>query len=358
MDVVAVTGSSGLVGRHVVQRILKSGRFKEIRCIDRFHGSHSGADGVVLRHFVIEITEEGALERALQGCDVVIHCSHAAMSWTYPDKRTSEEIWRDNLSATETLIDTMLRMGVRNLVHVGDAYSALPIEDNYGLGEAVFHDFPRNYILGEYGESRTRGEMYARNAVNRESSMKGVFLRPVHVHSEEASFSWQNLMEMAKNGEIPYIEGERRGMHQFIYVENLAAIVDRCLSLLKTDPDRINTEIIYCTDETNVISIREFLEQRVRSPRFSSKEVVSFEKSFLQYFMTHIKYLFGFEVSRNCLSYPMFRFLFAKTIGFSNRKLRLLLDFIPEIPNDEAMTRSLQMQSEAPGVRRAAVRSG
>ncbi|VDO62019.1 unnamed protein product [Heligmosomoides polygyrus] len=331
MDVVAVTGSSGLVGRHVVERLLNSGRIKEIRLIDRIQCARQGVDGVTVRHFVIDLTDEGALERALQGCHTVVHCAHATMPWTYADKKTTERFWSDNLTATEILVDTMRRMGVKNLVHVGDAYSALPIEDNYGLGEQVFNDYPKNYILGEYGESRTRGEMYARNAVTKDSSLKGVFLRPVHVHAEEASASWRALMDMARDGHLPYIEGERRGMHQFIYAGNLAAIIDRCLMFFRTDPDRLNGEIIYCTDETNVITLRDFLEQRVRSPRFSSRTVISYEKSFLQYYLTYIKYKIGLEVPSSSLSYPMFRFLFAKTIGFSNRKLRLLLDFIPEV---------------------------
>ncbi|PIO74255.1 NAD dependent epimerase/dehydratase family protein [Teladorsagia circumcincta] len=292
MDVVAVTGSSGLVGRYVVERLIKCGRYKEIRLIDRIQRSCSGSDNVTLRHFCIDINDEGALEQALHGCHAVVHCSHAPLPWTYSDKEASKAIWKDNLSATEMLVDKMVQMGVKSLVHVGDAYSALPIEDNYGLGEMVFNTYPADYILGEYGESRTRGEMYARKATANGSSLKGVFLRPVHVHAEEASSSWRSLMKMAENGSLPYIDGERRGMHQFIYAGNLAAIVDRCLGFLATNPDRVNTEIIYCLDDTYAIPIR--------------------------------------QVSEGTLSYPMFRFLFAKTIGFSDRKQRLLLDYIPE----------------------------
>ncbi|KAK6048721.1 NAD dependent epimerase/dehydratase family protein, partial [Cooperia oncophora] len=320
--------------------------------------SVAGSDGVTLRHFPIDINDEGALEQALQGCKVVVHCAHAPLPWTYSDKKTSEALWKDNLSATEVLIDTMLRMGVKNLVHVGDAYSALPIEDNYGLGEMVFNGYPVDYILGEYGESRTRAEMYARKAIENGSSLKGVFLRPVHVHGEETSSSWRTLMEIAENGNLPYIEGERRGMHQFIYAGNLAAIVDRCLVLLSTNPQRVNSEIIYCLDDTYAIPIRQFVEQRVQSPRFSAKNEVSFEKSFLQHYLSHIKYSIGLEVPRKTLSYPMFRFLFGKTIGFSDRKQRLLLDHLPEVSSTEAMKRSLCMQKESSSVQRQSVRSG
>ncbi|ETN85051.1 hypothetical protein NECAME_06598 [Necator americanus] len=221
------------------------------------------------------------------------------------------------LTATEILVDTMQRLGIKDLVHVGDAYSALPIEDNYGLGEHVFIDYPRDYMLGDYGESRTRAEMYARIACRKDSdSFHGVFLRPVHVHGEAGSSSWSSLMEMAEQGNIPYIVGERRGMHQF------------------------------------------FLERRVCSSLFSPKVAVSFEKSFLKHYIDYIKYNIGLSPSPNSLSYPMFRFLFAKTIGFSNRKQRILLDFIPEVSQEESMKLSLQMSSEFPGSPRAAVRSG
>ncbi|KAK6738139.1 hypothetical protein RB195_020322 [Necator americanus] len=42
MDVIAVTGASGLTGRFVVDRLLKSGRYKEIRLIDRIPSARIG----------------------------------------------------------------------------------------------------------------------------------------------------------------------------------------------------------------------------------------------------------------------------------------------------------------------------
>ncbi|KAK6027125.1 NAD-binding protein, partial [Ostertagia ostertagi] len=391
MDVVAVTGSSGLVGRYVVERLIKCGRYKEIRLIDRIQRSCAATLStprpvyrqmnvitaidapisyenhvlavLTLRHYSSTSNcraHEGALEQALHGCNAVVHCSHAPLPWTYSDKKTSEAIWRDNLSATEMLVDKMIQMGVKNLVYVGDAYSALPIEDNYGLGEMVFNTYPADYILGEYGESRTRGEMYARKATANGSSLKGVFLRPVHVHAEEASSSWRSLMKMAENGNLPYIDGERRGMHQFvreiffariarsmylwpvqIYAGNLAAIVDRCLGFLATNPDRVNTEIIYCLDDTNAIPIRQkpsFITLSSHSNTVSSR--VNILKHSVQRFSLLSSHFT--QVSKETLSYPMFRFLFAKTIGFSDRKQRLLLDHLPRVNFSRTHTKKLK----------------
>ncbi|KIH52161.1 hypothetical protein ANCDUO_17739 [Ancylostoma duodenale] len=101
---------------------------------------------------------------------------------------------------------------------------------------------------------------------------------------------------MAKQGQVPYIEGERRGLHQFVYAGNLAAIVDRCLLKMSADPQLLNGELIYCVDDTNATPFREFLERRVGSPQFSPKVAVSFEKAFLQHYLNHIKENLGLKV--------------------------------------------------------------
>ncbi|VDM69835.1 unnamed protein product [Strongylus vulgaris] len=58
-----------------------------------------GTDSVQLRHYVFDISDEGALERALQGCTAVVHCAHAPIPWKYQNKKETEEMWRDNLTS-------------------------------------------------------------------------------------------------------------------------------------------------------------------------------------------------------------------------------------------------------------------
>ncbi|VDN39065.1 unnamed protein product [Cylicostephanus goldi] len=199
----------------------------------------------------------------------------------------------------------MQRLGIETLVHVGDAYSALPIEDNYGLGELnfavcgilpiwFFQAIIRATIFSATMEShelelKCMQEQLVKKILCLEGSMcllraravlalcqvhyrmladlrkpndsfNAVFLRPVHIHGEQGSSSWFKLKEMTEQGNIPYVEGERRGMHQFIYAGNLAAIVDRCLSRLSADPKSLNGELVYCVDDTNVIPFREVKE--------------------------------------------------------------------------------------------------
>lgn len=59
----------------------------------------------------------------------------------------------------------MFSANVQNLVYIGDAYACLACQDNFGNSEEIHHELPSSYMLGYYGETRTRAELYARKKV-------------------------------------------------------------------------------------------------------------------------------------------------------------------------------------------------
>jgi len=61
----------------------------------------------------------------------------------------------------------MVECNVENLIYVGDAYANLPPADNYGTSESVHNALPSTYLMGEYGETRSRAELCARKMVGR-----------------------------------------------------------------------------------------------------------------------------------------------------------------------------------------------
>ncbi|CAI4227330.1 unnamed protein product [Auanema sp. JU1783] len=339
METVAVTGAAGLVGRFVVDRLSKNENVKEIRMIDR-NECHLRIkrDNVNIRQMTIDMCEAGTLERALAGCTTVVHCAHPPIPVEYQDKEERRQMWRDSVEAVEILMEKMLLKGVNRLVYVGDAYSALPVEDNYGLGAEMFGGFQQNYLLGEYGEARTRAEMFARTAVAREDNqLVGIFLRPVHVHGEGKSSFLSSLQPLAEAGTLPYFEGERRGMHQFIYAGNLAGIIEKSIFSLSTEAEKFNGEIVYCLDETCAYPVRDFLSDRLPTKSFNSDNVQSFTKSWFHHYFNQIRFSCGLQVPKHTMAYPVFRLLFEKTVGFSNKTLRLLMDYTPEIPQSKAL---------------------
>lgn len=56
----------------------------------------------------------------------------------------------------------MFLNNVSNLVYVSDAYANLAPGDNFGTAEVSHNKMPSSFLLGDYGETRSRAELYAR----------------------------------------------------------------------------------------------------------------------------------------------------------------------------------------------------
>uniref|UniRef100_A0A1I7TTD3 3Beta_HSD domain-containing protein n=1 Tax=Caenorhabditis tropicalis TaxID=1561998 RepID=A0A1I7TTD3_9PELO len=337
MYTVAVTGGAGLVGRYVVQRLLENEQIAEVRIIDR--QSTSREESRKVKKYLIDLNDRKTLENALRGCDGVIHCAHSPFPIFYSkSKEQDDQMWKDNLDACESVVDSMIGLEIKNLVNIGCAYSPIPNEDNYGLAQDVFLDYPRNYMLDQYGESRTRGEMYARNASKR-GSINGIFLRPTFVYGQGKSTKIEAIKELVHNSTLPFVSGERRGMHQFIYAGNLAAIAEKSFFCLLQDPKKFNGEIVFCMDENCAYSIRDFFENRFIHSNYSQDVIVNYWSAFAPSYLNYWKFKLGFEIPENILNHVAFRLFFEKTVGFPNKKLRLLLDSKPEISQEEAFAK-------------------
>ncbi|CAI5441056.1 unnamed protein product [Caenorhabditis angaria] len=332
MLTIGVTGGGGLVGRNVVQKLLANEQIAEIRVIDR--QSTSKEENRRLKNFQLDLNDRKSLENALKGCDGIVHCAHAPFPiFNWKSKEEKQQMWRDNLDATESLVDAMKNLQIKILVNVGCAYCPIPNEDNYGLSQDVFLEYPRNYMLDEYGESRTRAEMYARKAAKR-GHLHAIFLRPTFIYGPGASSKLEKIKSLAAASNLPLINGERRGMHQFCHAENLAEICEKSIFALRENPRNFNEEIVFCMDETCVFPVRDFFAQFLAPQSLAKQCHVEFWPAFLK---SYYNYWFGTSETQDseALNHVAFRLFFEKTVGFPDKKLRLLLDFKSKISQEK-----------------------
>jgi nucleoside-diphosphate-sugar epimerase len=68
-------------------------------------------------------------------------------------------------SATESLVEAMLNSNVQNLIYLSCAYANIPCEDNFGNSEEIHDSTPSSFMLGRYGETRTKAELFVRRKV-------------------------------------------------------------------------------------------------------------------------------------------------------------------------------------------------
>jgi nucleoside-diphosphate-sugar epimerase len=151
---VLVTGGTGFVGSHIVGAVLRSGH--DVRLLARRPervepalsplGIH--VDDVVTG----DVLDAEAFDRAAVGCDAVIH---AAAVYSIDPRRTSEVV-RTNVRATEIVLGSAIRAGMRPIVHVSTYGALLP---NDGVLDA---DSPVGSGAPRYPRSKAEADALAR----------------------------------------------------------------------------------------------------------------------------------------------------------------------------------------------------
>jgi dihydroflavonol-4-reductase len=152
---VLVTGGTGFIGSHTVAALVEKGHDLRllVRSPDRIApaleplGVH-GVDSVVG-----DVTDAEAVERAMEGCEAVLH---AAAVYSL-DSRAARRMRETNARSTDIVLGTAVRLGLDPIVYVSTAGALLPPD-----GEVLTPDSPVKDPLGPYLRSKTEAERLAR----------------------------------------------------------------------------------------------------------------------------------------------------------------------------------------------------
>jgi nucleoside-diphosphate-sugar epimerase len=153
---VLVTGGTGYVGSHSVAALAGAGHRVRIlaRSPEKIRAALGplGVDGVETA--IGDVTEPAAVERALEGCDAVLH----AASVFSLDARRADEMHSVNVRGTDIVLGTAHRLGLDPIVHVSSEVALLPPAD----GEVLNPDSPVKRPPGPYCRSKADSELVAR----------------------------------------------------------------------------------------------------------------------------------------------------------------------------------------------------
>lgn len=117
MSRILVTGGSGFIGRHVVERARNRGHevVAFVRDGGAFEAQRVGAGGDGVAVAVGDVRDPEAVGRAMKGCDAVIHLA-ALYSF---DARQAGRIREINVAGTENVLEAAMAAGVERIVYTG-----------------------------------------------------------------------------------------------------------------------------------------------------------------------------------------------------------------------------------------------
>src|SRR5687767_4304059 len=122
---VLVTGGTGFVGAHTVAALLESGHDVKllVRSPERVASSLTplGVDRD-LETVAGDVIEVGSVDRALEGCEAVIH----GASVFSMDARKGEVMRRVNVAGAETVLSAAVRRALDPIVLISSELSLLP----------------------------------------------------------------------------------------------------------------------------------------------------------------------------------------------------------------------------------------
>lgn len=151
-----VTGASGFVGSHLVERLLREG--VEVVCQVRSTSRLTWLEGLDVERRLADLRDVDALTRAVAGVDYVFHVAALLRG------RTAEAYAAVNIEGTRHLVQAVDRAGLnlRRLVCVGSLAAAGPCPSDEPLAETA-----DPHPIGHYGRSKLAAERVVLDAKGR-----------------------------------------------------------------------------------------------------------------------------------------------------------------------------------------------
>jgi nucleoside-diphosphate-sugar epimerase len=205
MKRVAVTGATGLIGRHVLPLLEQRGI--DVRALSR-RACRAGSAEVVLG----DLTDPKAVGQLLEGADAVIHLAgvaHTAL-WTREDH---ENAWKVNVGGTQLLLERCKALGVRRALlassaHVYKEHSGFEVNESAPTGDDDF-----------YSKTKVAIEHLAATAVQ---GIEIIIVRPCLTYGAGARFNLERIMRAVDRGYYFHLSGHDP-MRSFLSAHNAAA---------------------------------------------------------------------------------------------------------------------------------------
>ncbi|MGI9457285.1 MAG: NAD-dependent epimerase/dehydratase family protein [Aeoliella sp.] len=228
-----VTGSSGMVGRHVVRRAVEAGY--QVRGLVQDGHDSSPIDKLDVEIIYGDLTKPETVPAMIEGVDVIVHTAGMVGDWG-----PMEEYRAINQDAVETLLEAVRQQEtpIARFVHIS-SLGVYRWGDHYGEDETV----PPDYVgYDGYTTTKAQAELICQRYID-EYQLPVVMIRPGFMYGEGDRHVLPRVVETLRAGTMMMI-GDGKKVLDNLYVGNLADAV-----LLAVENPRAIGQIYNIRDE-------------------------------------------------------------------------------------------------------------
>ncbi|AIG05690.1 NAD-dependent epimerase/dehydratase [Pseudomonas fluorescens] len=214
-----VTGSSGFVGRHLIQQLQGSTDFQVRALVRRMPDvSASDVEYTVLPDFSTVSPEL----LALQGVDVVVHLASRVHVMNDTEADPLAAFRRVNVGHTLALARSAASAGARRFVFV----SSVKVNGEQTAPGRPFRETDPPAPVDPYGVSKMEAEE-ALKALALETGLEVVIVRPVLVYGPGVKANFESMMKwLVKRVPLPF--GAIRNQRSLVALDNLVSLILTC----------------------------------------------------------------------------------------------------------------------------------
>jgi len=317
-----ITGINGFIGSNLATRLIAEGQ--EVSGLVRKTSNLSFLEGLKVKLFFGDLSDEALLDKATQGIDVVYHVAGRASDWG------PIELFRKvNVEGTKNLMESSVNSGVKRFVFISSA----AVHGFRGFRDAT-EDSPKTATIFPYSITKREAEDLV-NRYHRERGLPTLIIRPGNVFGPRDRVTFAKMAELIEKGQMVYIS-RGRPLTCPTYVENLIDAI-----LLAVDRKDTVGETFIITDGLE-ITWKEYMDKiaeklGVRRPLFSVPYPVAYSAAAV---CEAILKLFRSKKPPIITRYRIANV--GKNYHFSIKKARTKLGYQPRVSLDEGMERTVE----------------
>jgi nucleoside-diphosphate-sugar epimerase len=251
---VLVTGANGLIGRHLVRRLLQEGN--RVRIFVRRQPPPEFMNDSNVEVFLGDLGDPTAVDQAVAGTEVVYHVG-AAM------KGSAHDHERGTVCGTQNIVDSVLRHDVQRLVYISSLsclHAAVARR-----GDAITENWPIEPSpakRGAYTQAKTAAEKIVRDAV-RDRHLRAVLLRPGRVFGPGMTLLTPEVAR--KIGNFFVILGDGTRELPLIYVEDVIDAI-----VLAAELNEFDGRVFHIVDRSKITQnqvVRDYILKNAKNAK-------------------------------------------------------------------------------------------